>query len=335
MNGLVALANRLYLLMLRLHPLAEVSDFYEEMRLTYAQVVRESSAQGKKALWQRILHELFDLPGVIIRSWIFGRKTMAGILTPPDEFSTPSPWRTALLSLLPFFWLGPVMLSLSYLPYWSDPLWSKWIWPGEGILIATVFLGGSILGARRGFPRWSFPYVMMMVVALTMLANELLRNTALHNQQFLVLLAVLAASAAVTLRWRIFRPFWAHIRQDWTFLSYGLFAIVMLLASTVDHDESPRLTVQVLLPSLICLPGALVHLRSTSRKGRILALVISLPLALPVWLWPVFEGMMRSPSSRAEFLRVYIEAYFILLGILLAPALIGLLKRAEPDKGLL
>lgn len=332
MTGLFKLANRLLIQMLRLHPLAGTSDFYEEMRSTYAEVINESSAQGRQRPWQQMLAELLDLPTVILRSWIFGRKAMAELLTPPDEISTPTPWKTALLSLLPFFWLGPVMLCVGYLPFWSDPLWAKWIWPGEGILIAAIFLGGSILGARRGFPRWSYPYVMMVLIALITLANELLRNTPLHNQQLLVLLVVLIASTAVTLRWRPFRTFWAHIRQDWTHLSYGLFAIIILLASSVDHDETPRLTVQVLLPSLLALTGALVHLRSPARKGRILALVISLTLALPVWLWPIFDGMMRSPSSRAEILSFYSGAYFILLGILLAPALIGLLRRARPDK---
>ena len=72
------------------------------------------------------------------------------------------------------------------------------------------------------------------------LANELLRNTALHNQQLLVLLVVVAASAAVTLRWRLFRPFWAHIRQDWTYLSYGLFAIIMLLTGAANLITSRR-----------------------------------------------------------------------------------------------
>ena len=333
MNSLFKLVNRLFMQMLRLHPLAGTSDFYEEMRSTYAEVISESSTQGRQRLWGQMLAEIFDLPAVIVRSWIYGRKAMAELLTSPDETSTPTPWKTALLSLLPFFWLGPVMLSVGYLPFWSDPLLGKWIWPGEGILITAVFLGGSILGARRGFPRWSFPYVMMIVIAITTLATELLRNTSLHNQQFLVLLVVVVAAAVVTLRWRPFRPFWTHIRQDWTYLSYGLFALVMLLSSTVDHDETPRLTMQVLLPSLITLTGALVQLRSTSRRGRILALAISLTLALPVWLWPIFDGMMRSPSSQAEIFSAYFGAYVILLGILLAPALIGLLKRAKPDKG--
>ena len=35
MNALVKLVDRLYILLLRLHPLAAVSDFYEEMHATY------------------------------------------------------------------------------------------------------------------------------------------------------------------------------------------------------------------------------------------------------------------------------------------------------------
>ena len=42
MNALVKLANRLYIFLLRLHPLAAESDFYEEMHATYDQVIAES-----------------------------------------------------------------------------------------------------------------------------------------------------------------------------------------------------------------------------------------------------------------------------------------------------
>jgi hypothetical protein len=172
-------------------------------------------------------------------------------------------------------------------------------------------------------------------MSLTALVNGLLNHTPLHNFQLLWILVVAAAWVAATIRWKPFRPFWSHIRQDWTHLSYGFFALTMMLASSVDHDESPRLTLLVLVPSLVTLSGALVHLRAKTRVGRILALVVSLTIALPVWILPISDGMMGSPAARAEVFGILFGGYFLLLAFLLAPALIGLLKRTEPDKGIL
>ena len=61
----------------------------------------------------------------------------------------------------------------------------------------------------------------------------------------------------------------------------------------------------------------------------------SLTLALPIWTLSIANGMMGTPSNRAEVFGDFFGVYLIMLGALLAPALIGLLKRAEPGKGVL
>ena len=222
------------------------------------------------------------------------------------------------------------MLSVSYLPFWRDPQLNKWLWPGEYLLITAIFWGGILVGIKRSFPRWSYPYVMVGIVSLAALVNLIVTNTPLHNFQLLWILAVAAACTVATFRWKPFRPFWSHIRKDWTYLSYGCFALIMLVSSGVDHDETPRLTIQVLLPSLLTLAGALIHLRAKSHKVRIMALVISFTSSLPIQISPLIDGMMGSPSSRAQVFSLLFGGYFILLAILLAPALISLIKRAKP-----
>ena len=330
MNTLVRLANRLYLLLLRLHPLAREADFYEEMAATWTQVIEETSSRNARAVWLRILRELFDLPGVIVRSWIFGRKAMTENPTLDNKSSPPTPWGTALLSLLPFVWLGPVMLALSYLSFWADLQWGAWLWIGRTLLVVVILAGGILLGLKHGFPRWSYPYVMGCALFLTSLVNYLLRFSPLRSYQLLWLLVVCTAWALATIYWKPFKPFWSHIRQDWTYLSYCTFALVLIVSSTVDRDETPRLNFLVLLPSLLTLAGALIHLRSTNRTGRILALVGSLTFALPVQYWPVLDGMMGSPIARLEVFIILGGMYVLLLAFLLAPALISLLKRANP-----
>ncbi len=235
-------------------------------------------------------------------------------LSSPEGLSSPTPWGTALISLLPFFLAGPVSLILSYLPFWTDPLWTRWTGPGEAIFFVLIFWIGILLGAKHGFPRWSYPYVMVGIVSLAALVNELLNITPRNNMQLLWILAVAAAWAAATIRWRSFRPFWSHIRQDWTHLSYCFFALIMLVLSTVDKEETPRLTLLVLLPGLLSLTGALLHLRSTTRARRILALVLSLTLALPSWVLSMSTGMMSTPSNRLRSLQRVIRRVFYTAG---------------------
>ncbi len=331
MNALVKLVDRLYILLLRLHPLAAVSDFYEEMHATYQQVITESTDLGIKAIWQRMLREIIDLPGVIIRSWIFGRKAMPENHLPNDPPSPQTSWRAALISLLPLVWMGPVMLAIGYTPFWSDPQRGQWVWPASRILIAALLWAGLLIGVKQGFPRWSYPYVMGGLITLTGLAINSLRNTPLRGQQLPVLLFVVAVWTAATIRWKPFRLFWSHIRQDWTYLSYGLFALILLFSSSVDREETPQLTLLVLLPSLLTLAGALFHLRSTTRMGRVLALVVSLTVALPIQLLQ----LMGPPGSNTELFGLLFSGYFILLAFLLAPALISLFKNKESGQGIL
>ena len=223
------------------------------------------------------------------------------------------------------------MVAISYTPFWSDPQKGQWIWPASRILIAALLWAGLLIGVKQGFPRWSYLYVMGTLITLAGWVIDSLRNTPLRSQQLPVLLFVVAVWTAVTIRWKPFRPFWSHIRQDWTYLSFSLFAIVLLITSSVDREETPRLTLLVLLPSLLTLTGALIHLRSTTRMGRVLALVISLTLALPIQ----FLQMIGFPGGRSEVYYQLLGGYFILLAILLAPALTLLFKRRNPDPGVL
>ena len=257
-------------------------------------------------------------------------------ISPPDESAPPTPWKTALISLLPFVWIGPVILWLSYFPFWTDPQWRNRIWLVENIILVVVFWGGILLAVKRGFPRWSYPYVLIGIVSLAALMDIALKGLPLINFNSLWILVFIGGWTAAVVFLKPFRPFWKNIRQDWTYLSYALFTIVLQLAAAVDHDEVPQLTVVALLPSLLALAGALAHLRAKTRTWRILALVLSLTIALPIWLSPVLEGIVGSPAIWVIIsFGMFFGWYIILLGILLAPALISRFKRVKPDQEIL
>ena len=93
---------------------------------------------------------------------------------------------------------------------------------------------------------------------------------------FFVVLATLVVLIA-----RLLKPLqylYQCIRQDWTLLSFGLFSYVAFAFGFYGGDHPLPFGPGVVLPSLIVVLGALMHLLSTNRRDRILALLFSLAL---------------------------------------------------------
>jgi hypothetical protein len=120
------------------------------------------------------------------------------------------------------------------------------------------------------------------------------------------------------LRW-----FYRHIPRDWTLLSYSLFGIVLYLLAGIDKDETPQLTLLVLLPSLLTLCAALAHLRIRSAYPRILVLLAGVFLGLFFWLLPIFQGMITVWAGLGIGLFMLLAYGVILTAILLAPLLVS------------
>jgi hypothetical protein len=247
----------------------------------------------------------------------------------------PTAWRPALLSLLPFVLLGPLNLALGYQAGWVALLkqWGDGYTLGFGALMFLIGLGGLALAAagmrsQRGagewpdFPRWCYPYALLVVISAATALNYAAKGTSLYNQPLLWLAVVVALVALLAWKWSPARAFVKTIRQDWTHLSYSLFAMVIFISASVDHEEVTSLTLLVLAPSFIALAGALLHLRANTTLTRILALVGSLTLALVVWSMPYAVALLSSAEARGQFINLMVPLYAILLLLLLAPALI-------------
>ena len=238
-------------------------------------------------------------------------------------FSRPTPWSAALISLIPFLWIGPIAMVVSYHPWW-DPEASTWVFPSYGAMAILLVVAGLVIGAVRKFPRWSYPYTILGVFALTFGATYLLNGTPWDiNHEALVLIGVFVLAILVTAFIPAFRPLYANIRADHTLLSYALYATAMLFFSAQDHDVIQHLNLLALAPSIFSLLGALAYLRVTSQRHRIFALVIAASLGTIFWLGPVFDGMMGSLSSVGTVLELMLVWWGFLVGLILAPVLIG------------
>jgi hypothetical protein len=122
------------------------------------------------------------------------------------------------------------------------------------------------------------------------------------------------------------RPFFTNIRQDWTLLSYALYAITFFLTSTNDMDESPVYNLQVLLPSLITWLGALAYLRQPDPLKKVGALLGSILLGVPVF--GSNSGSLLGLLAVSGMLLIY---WMILGGLMLAPILIDVVFRQRSE----
>ncbi len=237
----------------------------------------------------------------------------------------------AVLSLAPLLFAGPLSTIISYHPWWDLKQQTTWVMPIFGAVVALLICAAFVVGVARKFPRWCYPYAFYLILALTFLATYAVNGTPWDvNHEADILLAVVAAEALVMAAVPFLRRFYANIRRDWTLLSYGMYAFSAFLLASQDHDEAPRLTLLVMLPSLIILAGAFLHLRLASASWRFAVLIISMLAGTLVWAIPIFDGMIGTWIGFMQALTLLLIAWGILGGLLLAPILIGVFTRPKP-----
>jgi hypothetical protein len=322
MNQPIEALVRLYRAALRLYPAAYRAQFGDELVEVFEQSLQEAGARGSHRLLARLSHELCDLPGVLLRVHLFRRLPEMDIQLFPHTVDR-APWGAALLSLLPLLLAGPFFLIMSY----SSTLFPQapaWLLPFYLGMTCFALIGGLILGAIRQFPRWCYPYAGYALIVLTFLATYLWNRTPWNVDGELWILLLVASLLVLLTAWLpFFKPFYTGIWRDWTRLSYTLYAGTLLFVSVQDHDISPRLTVLILLPSLIWLAGALVHLRLASARLRVAILVFSSLLAFAVWMLPIIAMEHNTLAYFFQMYRFLVDLGGVLAALVLAPVLIG------------
>ncbi len=321
--SLDALLLRFYRGLLVLYPRDYQAQFEDELVDVFEQSILECSSRSQmlKKMWK----ELLDFPGVLMRTHFRWRTTkMQTGLFPLSRDRTP--WGAALLSLLPFMIVGPMSLINSYLPELGldmKPLTFSLVMVIDFLLMSA----GFILGLFKRFPRWSYPFVVLWIGLITVLITWPANRLSPIRNGPLVLIATALLFVLATYRLRSFRPFYQNIGQDWTVLSYGLFAFTILVFSGTDKDESPVLTFSVLLPSLLTIAGALVHLRLNSAILRVAVLVMSTNLSFLLMYLPVFNGMDGSLFGFLAVCFVVIGLWALFSALILSPILVSVYQR--------
>jgi len=321
---------RLYARLLSLYPRRYRADYGEELQTVFSLVVNEAAQRGRFSVIRLGWRELRDLPGAVIREYLReGRKRKMETSTITPTGDGRSSWGETLAGLWPFLFLGPVSVTMTYL---TVPAWFQYSETPKYLSIVFVLsmLVGLGVAWAKGWPRWSYPYIgFAMVVGGLAIGGTVSSMVFTVGPEWPVLPQVLIAVGAFGLvvgiltliarAWRPLHSLYRGIRQDWTRLSFGLFTGVLVLfgGGGIDLDEDPIFTLNVFVPSLVVLAGALVYLRSTTKAQRILALLVSLTLAVAV---RVVGG------------KIFYGTYGAVVGaIVLIPALLELLPRpAKP-----
>lgn len=305
---------RLFALGLRLYPRAIRRRYAAEMQAVFRLEVADAAHQGAWTLFTLACREVRDLPLAIFSAYFHAVEVRMQPNFPSTSDRTP--WLAALLSLLPFFIAGPLRIILSYQPGWM-PREHSLYYLLILLLSSLAVTGGFAIGIIKKFPRWAYPYAIYLAFSLYLLLGYALYlfHGSIWQDNFYLFLA-----AIFLILWLPpFRSFYRRILQDWTLLTYSLYGFFLYLFASLDYEETPLLSLLVLLPSLLALSAALAHLRIRSSFVRIAVLLAGASAGLFFWLLPVFQGLVHSWIGVGMGLFLLPTCWIIQASILLAP----------------
>jgi hypothetical protein len=343
----------LYRALLNLYPRGFKAEFSDEMEGLFADLVSESLTRRGllKLLWTELAH----LPGEALRQHLHEHaERCAESGDRADGWEGPAT-RAEMM----------VALGVFILPALA-------IWFKSGLNVTSGWLAGILtilffLGVQRGFPRWSLPYFGLALSAVSFVfifqwAADLAAPSVIsylgaapHNESTHLLLQVfwaglmwlslfmlvLAVFGILTL-FRRFRSLLTRIRQDWTLVSYILYAGAMFMLALAFNQY--RYDRPYAIASTFCLmTGAWLYLRSSQRWKRTLSLVAGLTLAMwtaafGLWSGGFWQNLSHWQSWGSlenerwfEGLRTILAWGWMIIAIC-APALLRFLPRPDPQK---
>jgi len=277
------LALGLYRCLLAFYPTGFRTEFEAEMKAVFTQALVEKRASAVCLLWR----ELRDCPGMVWRTHLTERRermtptsSIQAQTRPAHSLVTASSWRDACLAALAFLiylWYsaaGVILSALSEPLHLTRNMQSRITGYVAGVILA-VDLIVVLLSWRRGWPRWSLPYLGVVLTWLVLVFQSLIKNdgsllifTALLVALIIILLAALGSW------WKGLHSFYERLHRDWTlfglvYLSYTPWVFIFML------DETRYQTTGTLLSSAILSLGVLFYLRCTRLGWQALVLPVA------------------------------------------------------------
>jgi len=244
-----------------------------------------------------------------------------------EEAISPSTRWQAFLGTLPFLAFG-----VSSMIGKVDPIYSLRGHNAEMVVYALA-LAGLLIGWIRGFPLWSYSYLGWSLVLAWSNSNVSI-NGIVQDQVWVPF----AITVFVALLWtRSLQPiekFFRDIWKDWTRLSLALYALAGWMSMIYDENHHPYLLVFMLASTLVTAGVAWFFLRSSSIKGRILAIVGGFMIALIIgsiceatWDWHEYYGIAKQPTTWYKQVWNRITILFFWGVFLFWPSIVELIRR--------
>ena len=364
MNVIVRLTCRVYGLFLGLYPRRYRIEYGTEMRSVFELTAEQADRRGLFSLLKLCLRELRDLPGAIVHEhWCDAQRNAEDTTmterpdnghvrnnlkelpdaAPGPRTDRPCPWVETLAGLIPFLFIGlwSIVLALLASP---PPLWQLIAYVGPLVAGYVVTLTGLGVGWARGFPRWSYAYVLF-VPLFSLYVSIAVYSTILSYAYVLCVplfsavipLAVMAIVVLVVTRSRPpLAQLVTNVWRDWTRLSFALYGLVPILVWFAFDEVEDRFVLPFMIAlTLILAGGALAYLRSARAWQRAIALLAGTVLARVVatagikiyWNTHPLPWMTGPPDRWYDIVRASATGVALLLAFLFAPALLGLLRR--------
>jgi hypothetical protein len=287
--------RRLYGLLLNLFPRNYRHEYGEEVQAVFNLSLEEASRNGRLEVANILMRELVSLPKAIVLEHIRERRNAKmdkGFYSYLD-FANGS-WKEFLTALLPFFLTGGIMPLLSYLGrerVVSGMFGAVIVLPMLGLFIVLL-----MVGAKKGMPRWSLPYLgfLLSILSVYLLSAVfgtpiyfLFRN--LRDQSVLLIdilwggifwYGLLSAIVVLMIASRTI-PSFQRFRSDWTQLCFILYGGVPF-ALWLTFDEYVGDEPYMFASFLVLAVGAWFYLHSRGQWTRFGPLFVALTLAISI-----------------------------------------------------
>ena len=322
MNQILRFLAFIFSRLLLLYPGSFREVFADEMELMFRETIMQAAHEGTSSLLIVSMRELRGLIIGIIQElrYELQKKGLQMELNEAKNSGTDFGKRHntfhALLATLPFVLFGLIsMLTELALPVSSGNVY---------LLFSIAVMFGLLIGIATNFPIWTYSYLGWAVVFAFM-----------WSMSWLMLLVAIGIGLLLARSFRPLRQCIHGIGEDWTILSFMMYAFVAFTLLIYDEDHHPYLAVFMLGSTLVISLGAWFYLRNTVIWKKLVSLFLGFVFAYIIsyisyvtWDWAAYNGFPETPPQEWYLvLRNTMEIVLIWSGFLLWPAIIGLMRR--------
>lgn len=288
--------RRFYDLLLSLYPKGYWEEYGSELQTVFDLSLNEAASSSGFEAGRLILRELISLPKAVIHEHLRERRKtkMIGKFSSRFDFASGS-FLEFFSASYPFILLGGVLPLMNVLMSLEILTPQSVLVNGIAIVLLAILGILCLIGLAKGLPRWSLPYLGMLLAIASLLLFNILVNFRLDvwwhrssgfgndfnfgNFLWIGLILLVFLLLAISRSVPRFRPFYQRLRDDWTLLSfllYGMVPLMIWLSFDGYVNEEPFAILSLFMLAL----GGWFYLKNDEPLKRSVSLQIGLALSM-------------------------------------------------------